>query len=110
MQMGDDKDLQYLFMDPRPELIQDTNLWTKLFGLIPELENKGIVALLQRRLWTMRCFGVMLKPTAKGLKFEPIVGPECTWEYEIDFEEAKIKYLKQYVTEITWLLKKVMEP
>jgi hypothetical protein len=103
-------DLQYLFTDPRPELIQDTNLWTKLFSLIPELENKQATAALQKHLWAIRCFGVMLKPAVNGLRFEPIVGPDCAWEYEVDFEEMKIKYLKPYVTEITWLLKKVMEP
>lgn len=102
--------IEYLFIDPRPELIQDTNLWTKLFGIIPGLENKEAAAILQKRLWAIRCFGVMLNPTVNGLKFEPIVGPDCAWEHEIDFEEVKIKYLKPYVAEITWLLKKVIEP
>lgn len=103
-------DLSYLFIDPRPELIQDTNLWTKLFNLIPELENKQAAAALQKHLWAIRCFGVMLNPTGNGLKFEPIVGLDCAWEHEIDFEEVKIKYLKPYVAEITCLLKKVIEP
>jgi hypothetical protein len=102
--------IENLFIDPRPDLIQDSNLWTKLFKLIPELENKNAASLLQKRLWTMRCFGAMLKPTVNGLKFEPIVGPGCTWEYEIDFDNDKIKYLKPYTAEISWLLKKVIEP
>jgi hypothetical protein len=98
-----------LFVDPRPDLIQDTNLWTKLFRLIPELENKEAAVMLQKHLWAIRCFGVVLKQSPKGLKFEPIVGPECAWEYEVDFEEVKIKYLKPYVTEISWMLKRLNE-
>lgn len=103
-------DYRDLLIDPRPELTHDTNNWKRLLRLIPELSDKGVAELLQRRLWTLRSLGVILKPTRDGLKFIPLIGPECSWEYEIDFEDLKVKYLKPYAAEIKYLLERVLEP
>lgn len=97
----------YLLSDPRPDIEQDSNLWTKLFRLIPKLDDKEKAELLHKRLWTIRALGTMLKQTREGLKFIPIVGEKCNWIYEIDFEEAKHIYLKPYAAEISELLRKV---
>jgi hypothetical protein len=101
--------MDYIYSDPRPEIIQDSNLWKKLLRLIPTLEDKDIAGILQKRLWTLRSAGTMLKPTSDGgLKFVPIIRQGSDWENEDFFKEMAKKHLKPYAKEINYLLGKVM--
>ncbi|KIL35198.1 hypothetical protein SD71_16015 [Cohnella kolymensis] len=96
----------YIFEDPRPEL-PDSPLWKKLLRTIPTLKNKETAELLQRRLWTLRSVGTFLKAYSGGLRFVPIIGPTGAFDYDVEFDEMKRKYLAPYATEIAELLRKV---
>jgi hypothetical protein len=101
--------LDYLFTDPRPDFTQDSVTWNRLLELIPSLDDKHIAQLLQKRLWTLRSAGVMLKPNGSGgLKFVAAIGNRCDFASEAEFEEIKKKYLSPYANEISELLRKVL--
>ena len=99
-------DIDFLFSDPRPEL-PDTKHWKKLLRLIPLLKNRETAELLQRRLWTLRSAGTLLKPYSGGLRFVPMIGQTGAFDNDVEFEEMKRKYLAPYATEIAELLRKV---
>jgi hypothetical protein len=96
-----------LQIDPRPHLIEDSHLWVQLFHLIPDLEDKQIADLLQKRLWTLRCFGMLIKRSHTHYYFEPILEPEGVWDSVEYYKEIKLKYLAPYAKEIQELLGKL---
>lgn len=101
--------MEYLFSDPRPDLSEDSDKWTRLFKLIPALPDRNIAELLLKRLWTLRGMGVEIKSTTSGLKLIPLIGPNYSWENEKEFEELKMQYLRPYAAEIKELLRRVNE-
>lgn len=101
--------MKYLFHDPRPEIIQDTNLWNRLLRLNPKHPDTKVAYELQTLLWTLRSSGTMLKFDGTGLKFVPIIGEGNYWESEAEFEDMKRRYLGPYAKEIAGLLRRVMQ-
>lgn len=99
-----------LFTDPRPELIKDSNHWKKLLRLIPTLEDKKIAEVLQKRLWSLRNGGAILKLYRDGLKFEIVINERSAWDTQEEFTTMKKQYLTPYAAEIKYILGKVMEP
>lgn len=100
-----------LFSDPRPEIIQDSGIWTKLLRLIPKvIEPEDKADLLIKRLWTARSIGTLIRPSDKGLKLVPLLDERGAWGEQAVFDEIAGKYLKEYATEINLLLRKVVEP
>lgn len=95
--------MRFLFYDDRPEL-PDTELWNRLLKIIHKLEDRKTAELLQKRLWTMRSIGTMIRRTHLGSRFEPIIHEHSGWDSVEFFNELKKQYLLPYEKEIKWLL------
>jgi hypothetical protein len=98
-----------MMSDPRPEIVQDTNLWNKLFRLIDNMNDRDKAMKLSARLWTVRSAGTLLRPSTDGLKFVPLLDDRGAWEDQAFFDEIKKKYLAPYKDDIEHLLKAVMK-
>jgi hypothetical protein len=86
-----------LIEDPRPDLTEDSELWTRFLNLCYDLK-------LFRNLITFREIGTRISKTSKGYEFIPEVGPNA-WESAEFFQEIKVKCLAPYRNELVIMLK-----
>lgn len=94
-----------LFSDPRPDLAVDTALWTRLLRLVPQLDAPISTRYeLQRRLWTIRSAGTLLRPSTSGLRFVPLIDPDGAWINQSEFDDMKKKHLSPHALHIRTLL------
>lgn len=101
--------MEYLFSDPRPDLITDSGLWHRLLRFIGTLEDRTVAYQLQTLLWTFRSAGTTLRFDGSGLKFVPIISEGNYWDSIDEFEDMKKRYLGPYAKEISALLRQVMK-
>lgn len=95
--------MKYLFEDDRTDL-QDTLLWQKIFGGIHLFETEKAY-FLQKRLWTLRSMGMMIKPSRHGLRFDRAA--DSAWETDGEFESMKREVLLPYADEIKLIFKEL---
>ncbi|WP_135552058.1 hypothetical protein [Paenibacillus cymbidii] len=98
-------DLRYLWDDPRPDL-RDSPLWQRLFRLIPNLEYRRKCD-LHIALWTLRCFGVMIRQTHNLTEFIVDTGPDREWVTTDDFKRDKHRYLEEHRESVSQLLRQL---
>jgi hypothetical protein len=83
--------------DPRPELAEDSELWTRFLSLCYDLR-------LLRNLITFREMGARITKTTRGYEFIPEVGPDA-WDSAEFFQEIKVKCLAPYRDELVIMLR-----
>lgn len=96
--------------DPRPDLADDTQLWTQVFVLAMALDCKAKRKSnpLFGALHGMRCAGTRLVKSEKTgrLVFRPLVG-SGGWGSEADYKEAAAKYLRPFDRDMKQLLEQL---
>lgn len=102
-----------LTVDPRPDLAEDSTLWSLVLSVACETNPQ-----LAANLHGFRCIGTRLKRNRRwGLVMEPILpGPgtglgtdaEITdWQDRDDYKAMSQKYLRPYHKELLELFKKI---
>ena len=94
-----------IIFDPRPDLVEDSVLWSLLLNVARETNSQ-----LAANLHGFRCIGTRLKRNKKwGLVIEPILpeggegGTESGvtgWQDRDDYKAASQKYLRPYHKEL----------
>lgn len=90
-------------IDPRPDLQDDHEHWTKLLNLAMNKYGDGLAGILHG----FRCGGTRLKRGRNGYVLRPDVDPTGTvaWPTVEEYEEMRDKYLAPWREEVTALLK-----
>lgn len=94
-----------LIADPRPDLAEDSILWTAFLKHAAQL-NLEIYGVLHG----FRCMGSRLKHNSKGdLVIRPDIDPtgNRAWKTQQEYDQAKERYLIPHQTEIKRLLDKL---
>ena len=86
--------------DPRPDLIEDSELWTRLLELASERDKD-----LAGTLHGFRCQGTRLKRGRTSYVLRPDIDPVRAWPSQAEYEKERDKWLKPYTKEIAVLLK-----
>ncbi len=86
--------------DPRPDLIEDSELWTRLLELASERDKD-----LAGTLHGFRCQGTRLKRGRTSYVLRPDIDPVRAWPRQEEYEKERDKWLKPYTKEIAALLK-----
>jgi len=88
--------------DPRPDLEEDSELWTR-FLLLAELFHSSQLAGI---LHGFRCAGTRIKRGRKGYVLRPDIDPsgKTAWKSREDYERDRDKWLKPHVEKIAELL------
>lgn len=101
----------FIEIDPRPDLIDDSQKWTILLKMALELDGD-----LCGALNGIRCGGTRIRPGRTGSGdirwiLRPDIDPSGrrAWETQTDYEEARDKYLKPHFEEVTGLLQKLAD-
>lgn len=97
--------------DPRPDLAEDTGLWSQVFTLAMAIDVKAKRRgnpLLFGALHGMRCAGTRLVQSEKSgkLVFRPLVGPGG-WPSEAEYKQAAGLYLKPFDRDMKDLLEQL---
>lgn len=96
-------------LDPRPEMTDDSELWTRLFKIMTRLGmNK---TQLYGTLHGFRCMGTRIIPgKSGGYVLRGDVDPEGRKAFYLgEYEELRDKYLKPHVKSITELMRLLKE-
>ena len=90
--------------DPRPDLISDSKLWTRLLQLAKK-EDPNLAGALHG----MRCEGTRIKKGLRGYALRPDIEPagNSAWISKREYDREKEKYLRPYQQEIIRLLEKL---
>ena len=90
--------------DPRPDLISDSKLWTRLLQLAKK-EDPNLAGALHG----MRCEGTRIKKGLRGYALRPDIEPagNSAWISKREYEETRDKWLKPYQQKIIRLLEKL---
>ena len=96
----------FIEVDPRPDLVDDSEKWGALLKMALELD-----AVLCGVLNGMRCGGTRIRPARTGSgEMRWILRPDfdpsgrLAWQTQADYEEARDKYLKPQLEEVSRLL------
>ncbi|BBI32457.1 hypothetical protein [Cohnella abietis] len=98
--------MEYLLIDPRPDL-PDTKQWRLLFLHIPLLEDKPKACKIHLILWSLRCYGMILKLNSSGFFFSAIIDPKQGFDSADEFRDMRDRFLRPHSEEIASLLRKV---
>lgn len=88
--------------DPRPDLTEDSELWTRLLKLAAR-ENSDLAAILH----AFRCLGTRIRQGRSGYVLRPDVAPIWAWPSREEYEKERDRWLKPHRREITSLLKRL---
>lgn len=90
--------------DPRPDLVTDSKLWTKLLQLAKK-ESPNLAGVLHG----FRCEGTRIKKGQKGYALRPDIDPagNLAWISKREYDKEKQKWLNPYRQKIVQLLKKL---
>ncbi len=90
------------FIDPRPDLEDDTGLWTKMLAEAEKTSKR-----LQKHLWDMRVWGTRLVRGKRGIILRPDVDPRgaTAWNRLELYEKWRDKLLLPYKVQIAEILK-----
>lgn len=88
--------------DPRPDLTEDSELWTRLLKLAAR-ENSDLAALLH----AFRCLGTRIRQGRSGYVLRPDVDPIWAWPSREEYEKERDRWLKPHAEEIASLLKRL---
>jgi hypothetical protein len=77
--------------DPRPDLIYDTELWTKLLNMAESVDEQ-----LAYTLHGFRCAGARLVKTNAGYSMRPEFNKESLWDNQAEYERDKQQFLVKY--------------
>jgi len=88
-------------MDPRPDLVEDSELWTKLLQLA-EAKNPDLAEILN----VFRCMGTRVRQGEKGYILRPDIDATGSqaWTSLEEYGQDKNKWLKPRAREIKELL------
>ena len=89
------------FQDPRPDLPEDTVLWTKLLELAWDSEAPDLFFTLHG----FRCNSLRLIKGARGYVLRPEFDEHSGWEDKADYEAARDKMLTPHRDEVARLLR-----
>ena len=92
-------------IDPRPDLAEDSEKWTKLLQLAMNKHGEELAGILHG----FRCGGTRLKRGRNGYVLRPDVDPTGTlaWPSMEEYEAMRDKYLTPCREEVTKLLKEL---
>lgn len=88
------------FLDPRPDLEEDSELWARLLHLAEKKKSE-----LAGILHGFRCQGTRLKRGRTSYVLRPDIDPVRAWPRQEEYEKERDKWLKPYTKEIAALLK-----
>ena len=94
-----------MFRDPRPDLGEDSILWSMLLELAYDVDPE-----LYGRLHGMRCQGTMLKRSQRwGRVLVPMIDAsgDTGWRSRAEYDAEKRKWLDPYREKVIWLLGKI---
>lgn len=91
--------------DPRPDLLEDHQLWTRLLELAMEKHGEELAGILNG----FRCGGTRIREGKKGYVLRPDIDPagNVAWQSAEEYEKMKAKYLEQWRNEVAALLKEL---
>lgn len=85
--------------DPRPDLIEDSELWTTVL----RIADSNLVGVLN----AMRCGGTRLVKKKGKYKLEPIIDPKIGWGSEEEYHRVCNKWLLPIAIELTNLFAQI---
>ena len=88
--------------DPRPDLAEDSELWTRFLHLAED-ENKKLTGALHG----FRCQGTRIVQGKKGYLLRPELDPSKGWKSRQEYEKERDKWLMPHIDVIAELLKKL---
>ena len=88
--------------DPRPDLAEDSELWTRFLQLAED-ENKKLTGILHG----FRCQGTRIVLGRSGYVLRPELDPSKGWKNRQEYEKERDKWLKPHIEKIAQLLKKL---
>lgn len=100
-------DYEGLQNDPRPELVQDSKIWTRLLRATLALEDTGKSRRLLTGLWQIRALGAQIRLSHDGFRIIPLIQPNGVWESEAEYKEIAGRHLGDCAPEIKQLLQQV---
>lgn len=86
--------------DPRPDLAEDSELWTRFLQLAED-ENKKLTGILHG----FRCQGTRIVLGRSGYVLRPELDPAKGWKNRQEYEKERDKWLKPHTEKIAQLLK-----
>ena len=89
-------------VDPRPDLVEDSELWTRFLHLAED-ENKKLTGALHG----FRCQGTRIVQGKKGYLLRPELDPSKGWKSRQEYEKERDKWLMPHIDVIAELLKKL---
>ena len=92
-------------VDPRPDLNDDSAIWTELLKLAMSRHGEELAGILHG----FRCGGTRIKRGRNGYVLRPDVDPTGTvaWPSVEEYEAMRDKYLAPWREQVTELLKEV---
>lgn len=81
--------------DPRPDLINDSELWTKFLMIIKSMNEQ-----LAFTLHGFRCAGARLIKQPSGYVIRPEFNKHSLWDNQAEYDGYKQKFLVKYSEEI----------
>jgi hypothetical protein len=96
-------DISHWVVDPRPDLAEDSELWTRLLECAYDLDGNnpgGVFGALR----AVRCCGARLVWRTQGLRIEPRFEPEGGWATEADWQADRDRLLAPHAAKIRKLL------
>jgi hypothetical protein len=81
--------------DPRPDLTNDTELWTT-FLMIAMLVDEQLAYILHG----FRCAGARLIKTNAGYVLRPEFNKDSLWDNQVEYDRDKKQYLVKYADKI----------
>jgi hypothetical protein len=89
-------------VDPRPDLADDSELWTRLLELA-EAEDRMFAGTLHG----FRCMGTRIKRGQKGYILRPDIDPtgDTAWTSQNEYAEMKEEWLRPHISKIANLLR-----
>ena len=88
--------------DPRPDLISDTELWTKFLIIVKSVDEQ-----LAFTLHGLRCAGARLIKQPTGYVIRPEFNKNSLWETQAEYEEYKKVFLISHTNKIIECLNKL---
>ena len=88
--------------DPRPDLVEDSELWTRFLQLAED-ENKQLTGILHG----FRCQGTRIVLGRSGYVLRPELDPDKGWKNRQEYEKERDKWLMPHIDVIAELLKKL---